>query len=232
MDQLESSFKQQKQFVEDASHELKTPLAVLNGNLMMLNRWGKEDPKVLTRSLSSSLKEVDRMDKLVKDLLELSRLDSEKNIETAIPNINPLKVIEKVTNDFRITYPDFEFCLFVVDESKVSVKEVHLEQLLTIALDNAVKYSLDEKKVIIHYQQSELKVQDFGIGIPLEDIPHVTDRFYRVEKSRNRKKGGYGIGLSIAQKLMDRYMSKLVIESQLGKGTTITFQFSKNQYIK
>ena len=73
-----------------------------------------------------------------------------------------------------------------------------------------------------------MTVQDFGIGIPDEDIPHVTNRFYRVEKSRNRKKGGYGIGLSIAQKLMDAYMGSLIIESQLDNGTTITLTFPKS----
>ena len=146
MDQLETSFNQQKQFVEDASHELRTPLSVLNGNLMMLNRWGKDDREVLVKSLASSLKEVDRMDKLVKDLLELSRLDSEKTIDTAIPLIDPIKVIEKVVSDFQIMHPEFEFTLQFLDGAFLLIREGHLEQLLTILIDNAIKYSKDEKE--------------------------------------------------------------------------------------
>ena len=227
MDQLETSFNQQKQFVEDASHELRTPLSVLNVNLMMLNRWGKEEVEVLNKSLASSLKEVDRMDKLVKDLLELSRLDSEKTINTVIPLINPKKVIEKVVNDFEITHSEFGFSFQLYDDTPLAIKEGHLEQLLTILIDNAIKYSKDDKRVNINYRQRKLSVQDFGIGISEEDVPKVTDRFYRVEKSRNRKKGGYGIGLSIAQKLMDSYKGSLVIESQLGQGTSVTLTFPK-----
>ena len=228
MDQLETSFNQQKQFVEDASHELRTPLSVLNGNLMMLNRWGKDDPEVLNKSLASSLREVDRMDKLVKDLLELSRLDSEKTVDATIPMINPINVIEKVVNDFEMTHPEFVFSLQLFDGTLLPMKEQHLEQLLTILIDNAIKYSNDDKRVTIHYQHRELTIQDFGIGIPKEDVLHVTDRFYRVEKSRNRKKGGYGIGLSIALKLMETYKGSLVIESQLGKGTSVKLDIPKN----
>ena len=106
--------------------------------------------------------------------------------------------------------------------------EGHLEQLLTILIDNAIKYSNDDKRVTISYQEREFTVQDFGIGIPKEDVPHVTDRFYRVEKSRNRKKGGYGIGLSIASKLMETYMGSLVIESQLGQGTSVKLVFPRS----
>ncbi|MGE7998901.1 sensor histidine kinase [Lysinibacillus sp. NPDC093190] len=227
MDQLETSFNQQKQFVEDASHELRTPISVLNGNLMMLNRWGKNDPEVLDKSLNSSLQEVNRMEKLVKDLLELSRLDSEKIKNVSIILENPQYIIEKVINDFQITHPDFFFSLQITKGEALAITEGHLEQVLTILIDNAIKYSNDEKKVIIYYHQHELTVQDFGIGIPEEDIPFVTNRFYRVEKSRNRKKGGYGIGLSIAQKLMDNYHGKLSIESQLDEGTSVTLTFPK-----
>ena len=232
MDQLETSFNQQKQFVEDASHELRTPLSVLNGNLMMLNRWGKDDREVLNKSLVSSLREVDRMDKLVKDLLELSRLDSEKTVDATIPMINPINVIEKVVNDFEMTHPEFMFSLQLFDGTLLPMKEQHLEQLLTILIDNAIKYSNDDKRVTIHYQHRELTIQDFGIGIPKEDVLHVTDRFYRVEKSRNRKKGGYGIGLSIALKLMEAYKGSLVIESQLGKGTSVKLVFPKTKNTK
>ncbi|MGE7913928.1 sensor histidine kinase [Lysinibacillus xylanilyticus] len=228
MDQLETSFNQQKQFVEDASHELRTPISVLNGNLMMLNRWGKDDPEVLNKSLNSSLKEVNRMEKLVKDLLELSRLDSEKIKNLSLILENPQNIIEKVINDFQITHPDFSFSFQMTKGEALTITEGHLEQVLTILIDNAIKYSNDEKKVNIYYYQHELTVQDFGIGIPVEDIPFVTNRFYRVEKSRNRKKGGYGIGLSIAQKLMDNYHGKLSIKSQLGEGTSVTLTFLKS----
>lgn len=229
MDQLEESFNQQRQFVEDASHELRTPLSVLQGNLMMLERWGKNNTEVLNKSLTSSLREVERMNKLVKELLELSRLDSETTNDSNITQIEPKLVIEKVINDFRLTHPDVDFNLFLADKAPIAMTESHLEQVVTILIDNAIKYSDFKSKLVIHYQSKDLEneiiVQDFGIGISKEEIPFVTHRFYRVEKSRNRKKGGYGIGLSIAQKIMDTYMGSMRIESEVGKGTSVTLTF-------
>jgi two-component system sensor histidine kinase ArlS len=229
MDELEESFNRQKQFVGDASHELRTPLSVLQGNLMMLKRWGKNDPDVLNKSLTSSLREVERMNQLVKDLLELSRLDSEITNGPDIQMIEPKQVIEKVVNDFRMTHPDFEFHLFLADQATIAMTESHLEQVMTILVDNSIKYSDLERKLVIQYHSksfsNEIIVQDFGVGIPEEEIPFVTNRFYRVEKSRNRKTGGYGIGLSIAQKIMDTYGGSMRIESELGKGTSVTLTF-------
>ncbi|RLQ91087.1 HAMP domain-containing sensor histidine kinase [Falsibacillus albus] len=230
MDQLELSFNKQKQFVEDASHELRTPLAALQGNLSMLNRWGKDNPAVLEKSLNSSLNEVERLNHLVKNLLELTRFDSEAEQEESTEPINPGPIIERVIEKFETIYPEFQLDTYGLENKEhILVGENHLEQLLFILIDNAIKYSVEWKKVAIHLlpgnNDVRLVIQDWGIGIPEDEIPLVLNRFYRVDKSRNRKKGGHGIGLSIAKKIVDKYDGQLTITSDLDIGTKVEVMF-------
>ncbi|WLR52055.1 HAMP domain-containing histidine kinase [Bacillus tianshenii] len=230
MDQIEASFEQQRQFVEDASHELRTPLQVMKGHLSMIDRWGKDDPAVLNKSLKSSLREVDRLTHLVQDLLELSRLDSERYERTELEQIEVAPVIKAVVKNFEPLDENYVFRFEDGDCScKLLIRRTHLEQLLVILLDNAMKYSSDVKQIDVRLQKEndnvEIAVQDYGIGIPEDELPHVFERFYRVEKSRNRKKGGYGIGLSIAKRITEKYDGSIQIESELNQGTSVIVTF-------
>ncbi len=227
MDNLEKSFLQQKQFVEDASHELKTPLSVIHGHLSLINRWGKENPKVLERSIELSLNETNRLIHLVHDLLLLSRVE-----ETGAPleNLETIKVrptIEDVIENFKVVRNDHQIHsqLDVSKDFRLNISKRHLEQIIIILLDNAMKYSKPENVIQIHGMERErqfiLEVKDYGIGIPEEDLPFVLNRFYRVDKARSRKDGGNGLGLSIAKRLLDMYQGTIEIESVYGKWTKV-----------
>ncbi|MES5266712.1 HAMP domain-containing sensor histidine kinase [Priestia megaterium] len=228
MDSLEDSFLQQKQFVEDASHELRTPLAIIQGHLTLLNRWGKNDAAVLDKSLKSSLKEVERLTNLVQELLELSRAENSLINPVDVEPINVLATVQHVVRNFEVLYSNYEFKIKHTHENLyVNISSRHLEQILIILLDNAVKYSKkEEKEVVIGCslinEKVSLKVMDKGIGIPEEDIPYILNRFYRVDKARSRKQGGLGLGLAIAKRWVEKYDGTINIESKEGEGTNVT----------
>ncbi|MEH7030694.1 HAMP domain-containing histidine kinase, partial [Priestia megaterium] len=150
MDSLEDSFLQQKQFVEDASHELRTPLAIIQGHLMLLNRWGKNDAAILDKSLKSSLKEVERLTNLVQELLELSRAENSLINPVDVEPINVWTTVQHVVRNFEVLYSNYEFKIKHSHENLyVNVSSRHLEQILIILLDNAVKYSKKEEKEVV-----------------------------------------------------------------------------------
>ncbi|CUS26070.1 integral membrane sensor signal transduction histidine kinase [Paucilactobacillus oligofermentans DSM 15707 = LMG 22743] len=224
MDRMQRYMDQQSQFVGDVSHELRTPVAIIQGHMELLNRWGKDDPAVLAESIDASLKETKRMQDLVQEMLDLSRAEQ---IET---NFNDEKtevseVVHQVFNNFKIIHPDF---LFIMDddlrERVVSpIYRDHLEQILIILSDNAVKYSTNHKEIHMSLSRTlnrvEIGVQDFGEGISKNDMGKVFDRFYRVDKARSRKKGGNGLGLSIAKRLVEGYGGEMTLESSPGYGS-------------
>lgn len=226
MNQIEKSFQQQQQFVEDASHELRTPIQVLEGHLALLNRWGKKDPTILEESLQVSLEELERVKRLVGELLELSRADR-VNVDLENARANVQKVVDKVIRDFRFLHKNYTFSsLDELDrEALVAIMPRHLEQIMTILLDNAVKYSDEhstiEVKLADHQGEVIVEVKDEGIGIPEEDLPKIFNRFYRVDKARSREKGGYGLGLAIASKLIYNYEGFITAFRNQPDGTVI-----------
>lgn len=231
MDEVETSFTQQKQFVEDASHELRTPLTIIQGHLSMLNRWGKNDPAILDKSLQSSLKEVDRLNKLVSELLELSRAESEQIHPIAAERVHVNSVLKQVTQNFAILQTDFQFDMKLdADEAYVSIPSSYLEQIIIIVMDNAVKYTKEANKYIciessMRSGKIKIRIIDHGAGIPEADLPFVLNRFYRVDKARSRKQGGNGLGLSIAKRLVEKYNGAIQLESKENEGTIVTITF-------
>lgn len=231
MDEVETSFTQQKQFVEDASHELRTPLTIIQGHLSMLNRWGKNDPAILDKSLQSSLKEVDRLNKLVSELLELSRAESEQIHQIAAERIHVNSVLKQVTQNFAVLQTDFQFDMKLdADEAYVSIPSSYLEQIIIIVMDNAVKYTKGANKYIciessMRSGKIKIRIIDHGTGIPEADLPFVLNRFYRVDKARSRKQGGNGLGLSIAKRLVEKYNGAIQLESKENEGTIVTITF-------
>ena len=224
LDKMQLYIEQQKQFVEDVSHELRTPVAVVEGHLKLLNRWGKNDPEILEESLSASLQETERMKTLVQEMLDLSRAEQVeihyKNEKTSIR-----QVVLQSYNNFKLIYPDFTFIFDddLISDVYVSIYRNHLEQILTILLDNAVKYSTDRKEVHISLAKQErfvqIAIQDYGEGMEQADTEKVFGRFYRVDKARSRYKGGNGLGLSIARELLNGYKGNITVDSALGHGS-------------
>lgn len=221
MDDVENSFNRERRFVQDASHELKTPLTIIKGHLSLLSRWGKDDREVLDKSIKASIEEVDRLIALVKTLLDISNLD--KIDEKIEGNCNIREVVNSVLNDFSIVYKDYNITYNYNGLTSFPMKDLHIKQLLIILIDNAIKYSKDKKDIKIEFKNdsrnSILIVEDFGIGIPEKDMPLLFDRFYRVDESRNSKTGGNGLGLSIAKRLVTIYGGTISVESRLSLGS-------------
>ncbi|KRN88908.1 HAMP domain-containing sensor histidine kinase [Ligilactobacillus ceti] len=224
LDRMERYIDQQQQFVEDVSHELRTPVAIIQGHLELLNRWGKDDPQVLEESITASLQEITRMRSLVQEMLDLSRAEQvEIHFGKEITDV--CEVTMQVYNNLNMIHPDFLFVLDneIRDVTPVQIYRNHLEQVLIILLDNAVKYSTDRKEIHVSMGKTErfveIAIQDFGEGISQENIEKVFNRFYRVDKARSRDKGGNGLGLSIAQRLIEGYKGHLTVESVEGRGS-------------
>ncbi|MCZ0717687.1 sensor histidine kinase [Aerococcus kribbianus] len=225
MDKMDSYIKQQVNFVEDVSHELRTPVAVIEGHLKLLNRWGKKDPEILEESLTASLHEIQRMKILVQEMLDLSRA-GQVDIQFHDATTEVKEIIHGVYQNFKLLYPDFHF--FLEDDLRtnyqIQMYRNHLEQVLIILMDNAVKYSTDRKEVHISVSVEavdyiEIAIQDFGEGMSVQDQGKVFNRFYRVDKARSREKGGNGLGLAIAQELIKGYRGSIFVESALGAGS-------------
>ena len=224
LDKISFYIEQQKHFVEDVSHELRTPVAIVEGHLKLLNRWGKDDPEVLEESLQASLVELQRMKTLVQEMLDLSRAPQVKEqYKDATTNVT--EVAKQVVHNFRVLYPEFTFT-FDDDLKKdlwIPIYLNHLEQVVIILMDNAVKYSLDRKEIILSLSKGEehveIAVQDFGMGMTEEDRKKVFSRFYRVDKARSRERGGNGLGLSIAKELIESYDGEISVTTLLNHGS-------------
>lgn len=226
---LERNYKKQEQFVSDASHELKTPLTVIESYASLVNRRGISDPKIIQEATLAILQESVRMRDMIEQMLQLARYDEEIVINQQ--TIDLLEVIEQTLRSMKQAYhrmfslsvdPSFEIHIYKTDEQK-------LKQLLFIFLDNARKYSEDEVDVHITETSNLIKIAitDKGIGIPSEAIPQVFDRFYRVDEARNRKTGGAGLGLSLAKEIAKGLNINLTINSMINVGTTITLELEK-----
>ncbi len=234
LDKITFYIDQQKQFVEDVSHELRTPVAIVEGHLNLLNRWGKDDPVVLEESLTSSLAELQRMKTLVQEMLDLSRApaisEQYKDSETKV-----YEVVKTVINNFIVLHEDFNF-IFDNDlayELVCPIYHNHFEQILIILMDNAVKYSLNRKEIIVSLSCNtnfvEINVQDFGMGMTEEDRKKVFSRFYRVDKARSRERGGNGLGLSIAKGLVESYGGSIEVNSVLNSGSSFRVKLPVKQ---
>ncbi|MGC5774189.1 sensor histidine kinase [Paenibacillus pabuli] len=226
MDELELSFQQQKQFVEDASHELRTPIAIIEGHISLLNRWGKHDPDILNESLDVSAQELKRLKTIVSELLLLSQAES--GHITLEASVDLRQTVQHALTNVVQLHPDASFDIDLEYLSAIEVKMLpqHLEQILRILVDNAVKYSPITKEIRVHGMRRDndicIQVADKGMGIPAEDLPYVFDRFYRVDKARSREQGGTGLGLSIAERLVKRYNGQIFIDSHVNEGTIVT----------
>ncbi|MFL2028033.1 sensor histidine kinase [Loigolactobacillus zhaoyuanensis] len=230
LDQMQRYIEQQEEFVEDVSHELRTPVAIIEGHMQMLNRWGKDDPEILSESISASLQEITRMKSLVQEMLDLSRAEQ---VDVHYPNAltDAKEVANQVFGNFKLIHPEFTFTLD--DDLRaptiIKIYRDHFEQILIILMDNAVKYSQKRQEVHLSISRNErsveIAVQDFGEGIAPENIDRVFNRFYRVDKARSRDKGGNGLGLSIAQHLVESYHGEIRVESVLGSGAIFRVSF-------
>ena len=222
LDRIEASYQKQNQFVSDASHELRTPISVLQGYANMLDRWGKEDMDVLNESIVAIKGESENMKSLVEKLLFLARADKslqkldreEFLVEELISEI--IKEANIIDTEHSFTATTNESTMFYGDRKLI-------KQLIRIIVDNGIKFTPVGGSINISSRRTKnliiIEIDDTGIGIAAEDIPHVFERFYRVDKSRTKNKGGQGLGLSIAKWIVDSHHGKIEVKSKFGKGT-------------
>lgn len=222
MNELEISFTKQQQFVADASHELRTPIQVIEGHLSLINRWGKDEPEVMEESLNTSLAEIARMKKMIEELLQLAR--REQPDEHASADVE--QVYEQVKEELLQLYPSARFHLTVSGEkAKASITEHALAQIFRNIMSNSIRYNskVPNLHINIEYNNSDIPIsvtiEDNGIGISEQHLPHIFDRFYRVDASRTNSVNGTGLGLSITKMLADKYQMEINVESTLQKGT-------------
>lgn len=223
---LQELHESQKQFVSDASHELKTPLAIIEGNAQLIEKWGKRDPQILDESIPALRRGVDRARMLIDDLLVLNRMTTLTEGETVPLHLDQL--IEQYIKDLEVVHPDVAFQL-ELEAITYQIEQVDLSKLINIFVENGIKYSQSYPKITIKLLQTrdgfEIRVTDSGIGISPEHQQRIFERFYRVDSSRSRETGGNGIGLAVAKKIVLKYKGEIFVESQVGEGSTFVAQF-------
>lgn len=228
MEQLEQNFIQQEEFVSNASHELKTPLTVIESYARLLTRHGFDNRDVAEEAIGAILGESVRMKEMIEQLLQLARNHEQLAFDFVETDLHDQ--IEKTLQPMRQAYAR-EFTFEGNSNAVVMTDGEKFRQLLYILLDNARKYS--EERIRITMEESEegysISIIDYGNGIPEEALPHIFTRFYRVEEDRSRKTGGTGLGLAIAKELADGLEIRLKIESISGMGTTIRLFVPKKQ---
>ncbi|WP_318614836.1 HAMP domain-containing sensor histidine kinase [Sporosarcina sp. YIM B06819] len=230
MGQLESNFKKQEQFVSNASHELKTPLTVIESYARLLSRRGFDDLSVAEEAVGAILSESIRMKDMIMQMLQLARNQEQVAFNFVETDVHAL--IEKTLRPMRQAYTR-DFILEGNGPTVVVTDPDKLRQLLFILLDNARKYSEREIKTVVSETKAHISiaVTDYGNGIPEEALPQLFDRFYRVHEDRNRKTGGTGLGLAIAKELAEGLGAELKIESVVGMGTTFRIIIPKRQIL-
>lgn len=230
---LEASFRQVRQFSTDASHELRTPLTVLKGETELALRRPRsvEDYRLV---LESGLEEIDRMTRIVDELLFLSRADlGEIKMESKPVRLDELA--EDVKRQAVVLGQDRDVQVTVsgLASANVSGDELRLRELLLNLMDNAVKYSLPGGTVELNLttdgRTARLSVSDSGIGIPPEDQPHIFQRFYRTERARVHTKKGTGLGLAICKWIAEAHRGTIEVKSEIGKGTTVTVSLPQTE---
>ncbi|MDP4144884.1 MAG: ATP-binding protein [Bacillota bacterium] len=224
IDRIQHSYEQQNQFVSDASHELRTPISVIQGYANLLDRWGKNDKDVLEESIFAIKIEAENMKDLVEKLLFLARADKNtQKIEKSDFHLNEL--IYEVIKETKLINSTHTILSKVNDEVLISADRKLIKQALRIFIDNSIKYTPVNGIIKLNsYKISKIMcidIQDNGIGISSEDLPHIFDRFYRADKSRTKETGGTGLGLSIAKWIIYMHKGSIEVESKLNCGTKI-----------
>ncbi|APD07516.1 histidine kinase [Flavobacteriaceae bacterium UJ101] len=223
-----------REFLGNVSHELKTPLFSIQGFLLTLIEGGVEDEKIRYKYLNRINKSVDRLGYIVKDLDMISELESGK-IQIAPKSFNIVAVTQEVFDLLEIKAQKQGITL-QFDEEYNNIKVIgdleRIQQVMVNLVVNAIKHSnKDNTTVTVSFknenQNIQIAVHDNGQGISQEDQQRIFERFYRVDKSRNRKKGGSGLGLSIVKHILDAHGEKINVESKLGEGSTFYFHLKK-----
>lgn len=224
LDRLDAAYQAQLRFVSDASHELRTPIAVIQGYANLLDRWGKRDEKALQESIDAIKGEAEGMEGLVNQLLFLARSDN-NTLKTEMGDINISQITEEIVKETAMIDAKHIIAGSVDDNLLVYGDGQLLKQVIRVFVDNAIKYTPEGGRIRISgHREGEkvyLAVSDTGIGISDKDLSQVFERFFRADESRARKTGGTGLGLAIAKNIVERHGGYMEIVSRVNVGTKI-----------
>jgi two-component system sensor histidine kinase ArlS len=224
IDRLRNAFEKQNQFVSDASHELRTPISVIGGNINLIDRWGKDDKTILQDSIDAIKKETSDMTVLIEKLLFLANSDSGTyQLNNSYFLLNDL--IDEVVKECQIISQVHKFNADKNDKIIINADKGLIKQMLRAILDNSIKFTPSngqisiQSKVINNFV--EIIIKDTGSGIETKDLSKIFDRFYRIDKARSKVTGGSGLGFSIVKWIVETHDGKIVAKSKVGEGTSI-----------
>jgi heavy metal sensor kinase len=222
LERIDIAFSSQQQLIQDISHELRTPLTALKGN-QEVTLSKKRNPEEYERILRVNLEEIDRMSQLIENLLFLARLEN-KPTSIDVPKSELKLLIEKIIKNMKILADrkNISLLLKANDETYLDVDNDRTGRVFSNIIDNAIKYTPANGLITVTLEKAasfvKVFVSDTGSGIAENELQHIFDRFYRVDKSRSDS--GFGLGLSIAKSIIDAQKGKIEVESVLGRGTT------------
>ncbi|MGO3050009.1 MAG: cell wall metabolism sensor histidine kinase WalK [Staphylococcus sp.] len=219
--------RERREFVANVSHELRTPLTSMNSYIEALEEGAWKDDDLAPQFLSVTREETERMIRLVNDLLQLSKMDNESDqITKEIVDFNMF--INKIINRHEMAAKDTTFIREIPKQTIFTeIDPDKMTQVFDNVITNAMKYSRGDKRVEFHVKQNALynrmtiRVKDNGIGIPINKVDKIFDRFYRVDKARTRKMGGTGLGLAISKEIVEAHNGRIWANSVEGQGTSI-----------
>ena len=224
LDRINEAYRSQMRFVSDASHELRTPIAVIQGYANLLNRWGKDDPATRQEAIDAIRQEADSMKELVEQLLFLARGDND-SMHIEMETFDLTEVAAEVLKETGMIDQTHTFSARWEGAVPVCADVGLTKQALRILVDNSIKYTPDGGRIRISAGRQDrrvwMEVADNGIGIPKEDRGRIFERFYRVDKARSRESGGTGLGLSIAKEIIDRHEGTIELVDRSGPGLTV-----------
>ena len=225
LDRINEAYRSQMRFVSDASHELRTPIAVVQGYANLLDRWGKDDPAIRQEAIDAIRQEADSMKELVEQLLFLARGDND-SMRIEMEDFDLTALAAEVLRETEMIDQTHIFLARWDGAVPVRADAGLIKQALRVLVDNSIKYSPEGGHILLSVRAdggaARMSVQDEGQGIGAESLPHIFDRFFRTDESRTRQTGGTGLGLAIAKWIADRHGGWFEVLSREGVGTRIT----------
>ena len=227
MDKVSASFERQKRFSASAAHELKTPLATILVNLEVLELDGKTSPDRMEKVLTIVKANTERMIRLVEDLMRLtSDKDHEMEEEVELSEVFAITLYELSP---LIRKKDLTVSIENTPDISLTGSRVMLYRVMSNLLENAAKYNREHGSISIVTGRDDngvtVKIEDTGIGIPEEALPHIFEPFYRVDQSRSRAVGGAGLGLPLVKDIVEKHGGEVTVKSAAGEGTTFILRF-------
>jgi signal transduction histidine kinase len=228
LERLDKSFSSQRQIIQDISHELKTPLTVLKGQLQLALRRSRSIEEYTT-ILRSNLEEIEKIQCIIDEVLTLARLEAQ-NILMEMKPVDLNRLIRNVLTDIKVLAESKNIEIEFLARANVVIdaNEVYLRRLFVNLLENAVKYNRPGGKIAIQTDENAenviVDIMDNGIGIPENELPFIFNRFYRVDKARSSGEGA-GLGLSIAKSIVQAHKGDITVKSHWGEGTTFSIHF-------